>query len=148
MKRSRRSFLTLATGVAAAPALARFAKADDYPSRPIHLVAENPLGGSPDIAGRLIAQRLCDRRGQPIVVDNRAGASGNIATEFALKAAPDGYTILVDIATNAINTSIYSDLAFNFMTHAAPVASISLIPFVMEVKPNVPAKTIPEFIAY
>jgi tripartite-type tricarboxylate transporter receptor subunit TctC len=148
MKRSRRSFLTLAAGVVAAPALARFAAADDYPSRPIHLVVQIPPGGSPDIVGRLMAQWLSDRLGQPVVVDNRAGASGNIATEFALKAPADGYTILLAMSANAINPSIYSDLHFNFMRDAAPVASISLIPLVMEVNPNVPAKTIPEFIAY
>ena len=148
MKRSRRNFLILATGAAASPALSRIAKADDYPSRPLHLVVQIPPGGSPDIVGRLMAQWLSDRLGQPVVVDNRAGASGNIATEFALKAAPDGYTLLLAMSANAINPSIYSDLHFNFMHDAAPVASISLIPLVMEVNPNVPAKTIPEFIAY
>ena len=148
MKRSRRNFLILATGAAASPALARIAKADDYPSRPIHLVIQIPPGGSPDIVGRLMAQWLSDRLGQPVVVDNRAGASGNIGTEFALKAAPDGYTLLLAMSANAINPSIYNDLHFNFMQDAAPVASISLIPLVMEVNPNVPAKTIPEFIAY
>ena len=148
MKRSRRNFLIVATGAAASPALARIAKADDYPSRPLHLVVQIPPGGSPDIVGRLMAQWLSDRLGQPVVVDNRAGASGNIGTEFALKAAPDGYTLLLAMSANAINPSIYSDLHFNFMHDAAPVASISLIPLVMEVNPNVPAKTIPEFIAY
>ena len=148
MKRSRRNFLIMATAAAATPAMARVARADDYPSRPIHLVVQIPPGGSPDIVGRLIAQWLSDRLGQPVVVDNRAGASGNIGTEFALKAAPDGYTLLLAMSSNSINPSIYSDLHFNFMRDAAPVASISHIPLVMEVNPNVPAKTIPEFIAY
>ena len=125
----------LATGVAASPALARIAKADDYPSRPIHLIVQTPPGGSPDIVGRLMAQWLSERLGQPVVVDNRAGASGNIATEFALKATPDGYTLLLAMSSNAINPSIYNDLHFNFMHDAAPVASISLIPLVMEVNP-------------
>jgi tripartite-type tricarboxylate transporter receptor subunit TctC len=147
MTHSRRTFLMLATA-AAMPTLARIAKADDYPSRPLHLVVQIPPGGSPDIVGRLMAQWLSERLGQPVVVDNRAGASGNIATEFALKAVPDGYTLLLAMSSNAINPSIYSDLHFNFMRDAAPVASISLIPLVMEVNPNVPAKTIPEFIAY
>src|ERR1700685_3960184 len=147
MTHSRRSFLMLATA-AATPALARVAKADDYPSRPLHLIVQIPPGGSPDIVGRLMAQWLSERLGQPVVVDNRAGASGNIATEFALKAAPDGYTLLLAMSANAINPSLYNDLHFNFMRDAAPVASISLIPLVMEVNPNVPAKTIPEFIAY
>jgi tripartite-type tricarboxylate transporter receptor subunit TctC len=148
MKRSRRNFLILATGVAATPALARIASADDYPSRPLHLIVQIPPGGSPDIVGRLMGQWLSERLGQPVVVDNRAGASGNIGTEYALKAAPDGYTLLLAMSANAINPSIYSDLHFNFMRDAAPVASISLIPLVMEVNPAVPAKTIPEFIAY
>jgi tripartite-type tricarboxylate transporter receptor subunit TctC len=147
MTHSRRTFLMLATA-AATPALARTAKADDYPSRPLHLVVQIPPGGSPDIVGRLIAQWLSERLGQPVVVDNRAGASGNIGTEFALKAVPDGYTLLLAMSSNAINPSIYSDLHFNFMRDAAPVASISHIPLVMEVNPTVPAKTIPEFIAY
>src|ERR1700681_2429228 len=147
MTHSRRSFLMLATA-AATPALTRIAKADDYPSRPLHLIVQIPPGGSPDIVGRLMAQWLSERLGQPVVVDNRAGASGNIGTEFALKAAPDGYTLLLAMSANAINPSIYSDLHFNFMHDAAPVASISHIPLVMEVNPNVPAKTIPEFIAY
>src|SRR5579863_6172971 len=97
MKEARRQFLTLAAAAAAAPVLAqaRIARADDYPSRPIHLIVQIPPGGSPDIVGRLMAQWLSDRLGQPVVVDNRAGASGNIATEYALKAAPDGYTLLL-----------------------------------------------------
>src|ERR1700693_783349 len=148
MKRSRRNFLIVATGAAASPALVCIAKADDYPSRPLHLIVQIPPGGSPDIVGRLMAAWVSDPPGQPVVVDNRAGASGNIGTEFALKAAPDGYTLLLAMSANAINPSIYSDLHFNFMHDAAPVASISLIPLVMEVNPNVPAKTIPEFIAY
>jgi tripartite-type tricarboxylate transporter receptor subunit TctC len=147
MKQSRRNFLKVAAA-AVAPALPRIAQADDYPTRPIHLVVQIPPGGSPDIVGRLMAQWLSDRLGQPVVVDNRAGASGNIGTEYALKAAPDGYTLLLAMSANAINPSIYSDLHFNFMQDAAPVASISLIPLVMEVNPAVPAKTIPEFIAY
>src|SRR6202166_5209023 len=148
MKRSRRNFLILAMGAAASPALSRVAKADDYPSRPIHLVIQIPPGGSPDIVGRLMGQWLSERLGQPVVVDNRAGASGNIGTEFALKATPDGYTLLLAMSSNAINPSIYNDLHFNFMHDAEPVASISLIPLVMEVNPAVPANTIPEFIAY
>src|ERR1700726_3523020 len=101
MKRSRRNFLMVATGAAASPALSRVAKADDYPSRPVHLVIQIPPGGSPDIVGRLMAQWLSERLGQPVVVDNRAGASGNIATEFALKAAPDGYTLLLAMSARS-----------------------------------------------
>jgi len=148
MRHSRRNIFKLAAGAVAAPALARVAMADDYPSRPIHLVVQIPPGGSPDIVGRLMGQWLSDKLGQPVVVDNRAGASGNIGTEYALKAAPDGYTLLLAMSANAINPSIYHDLHFNFIDDAAPVASISTIPLVMEVNPSVPAKTIPEFIAY
>jgi tripartite-type tricarboxylate transporter receptor subunit TctC len=148
MQHSRRQVLSLAAGIAAAPALARSAAADDYPSRPIHLVVQTPPGGSPDIIGRLMGQWLSDKLGQPVVVDNRAGASGNIGTEYALRAAPDGYTLLLAMSSNAINASIYSDLHFNFMQGAVPIASISTIPLVMDLHPAVPAKTIPDFIAY
>jgi tripartite-type tricarboxylate transporter receptor subunit TctC len=148
MKFSRRTIFKLAAGAAAMPAVARVAKADDYPSRPIHLVVQIPPGGSPDIVGRLMGQWLSDKLGEPVVIDNRAGASGNIGTEYALKAAPDGYTLLLAMSANAINPSIYHDLHFNFIDDAAPVASISLIPLVLEVNPAVPAKTVPEFIAY
>jgi len=148
MQLRRRHFLKLAAAAVATPSLARVAMADDYPSRPIHLVVQIPPGGSPDIVGRLMGQWLSDKLGQPVVVDNRAGASGNIATEYALKATPDGYTLLLAMSANAINPSIYHDLHFNFIDDAAPVASISTIPLVMEVNPSVPAKTIPEFIAY
>jgi tripartite-type tricarboxylate transporter receptor subunit TctC len=144
----RRRFLFLAAGAAAAPILPRLASALDYPTRPVHLVVEVAAGGSPDIIGRLIAQWLSDRLGQPFVVDDRSGAAGNIATEFVVHAAPDGYTLLLAMSANAINPSIYTDLNFNFMRDAAPVASISTIPLIMEVNPAVPAKTIPEFIAY
>ena len=148
MKHSRRRILSLAAGAVAMPAVARVAMADDYPSRPIHLVVQIPPGGSPDIVGRLMGQWLSDKLGQPVVVDNRAGASGNIGTEYALKAAADGYTLLLAMSANAINPSIYHDLHFNFIDDAVPVASISLIPLILEVNPTVPAKTIPEFIAY
>jgi tripartite-type tricarboxylate transporter receptor subunit TctC len=148
MQHSRRHLLKLAAGVVAAPALAQSAAADDYPSRPIHLVVQTPAGGSPDIVARLMGQWLSEKLGQPVVVDNRAGASGNIGTEYALRAAPDGYTLLLAMSSNAINASIYSDLHFNFMQDAVPIASISTIPLVMDLHPAVPVKTIPEFIAY
>ena len=148
MKHSRRKIFQLAAGAVVMPAVTRIAMADDYPSRPIHLVVQTPPGGSPDIVGRLMGQWLSDKLGQPVVVDNRAGASGNIGTEYSVKAAPDGYTLLLAMSANAINPSIYHDLHFDFMADAAPVASISLIPLILEVNPAVPAKTIPEFIAY
>ena len=128
--------------------MSRIAGAQSYPTRPVHLIVSVAAGGSPDIIGRLTAQWLSDQLGQPFVVDNRAGAAGNIGTEFALKAAPDGYTLLLALSANAINASLYKDLQFNFIRDAAPIASIATIPLIMEVNPSVPAKTIPEFIAY
>jgi len=144
----RRTFLHLAIGASVAPTLPRLAFAVDYPTRPAHLIVEVAAGGSPDIIGRLIAQWLSEKLGQPFVVDDRAGAAGNIATEYALKEAPDGYTLLLAMSSNAINASVYTNLNFNFIRDAAPVASIATIPLIMEVNPSVPAKTIPEFIAY
>src|ERR1700733_4327887 len=124
------------------------ASAQSYPTRPVHLIVGVAAGGSPDIIGRLIAQWLSEQLGQPFVVDNRAGAASNIGTEFAVKAAPDGYTLLVAPSANAINASLYDDLPFNFLNDTAPVASIATIPLIMEVNPSVPAKTVPEFIVY
>src|SRR5262249_55872348 len=148
MKVLRRQFLHWAGSALALPAMSRIARAQSYPARPVHLIVSVAAGGSPDIIGRLIAQWLSERLGQPFVVDNRAGAASNIGTEFALKAAPDGYTLLLALSSNAINASLYKDLQFNFIRDAAPVASIATIPLIMEVNPSVPVKTIPEFIAY
>ncbi len=145
---SRRKLLCLTAGIATLQALPRSVTAQTYPARPAHLIVEVAAGGSPDIVGRLIAQWLSERLGQPFVVDNRAGAAGNIGSEFALKAPPDGYTLLLAMSSNAINASLYTDLHFDFIRDAAPVASIATIPLIMEVNPLVPAKTIPEFIAY
>jgi tripartite-type tricarboxylate transporter receptor subunit TctC len=149
---SRRKFLHAAAGsgasVLALPLVPQPVAAQTYPARPVHLIVSVSAGGSPDIIGRLMAQWLSDRLGQPFVVDNRAGAAGNIGTEYVLKAAPDGYTLLLALSANAINASLYKDLPYNFMRDAAPVASIATIPLIMEVNPEVPAKTIPEFIAF
>jgi tripartite-type tricarboxylate transporter receptor subunit TctC len=144
----RRRFLHLAAGAAALPAVSRFAWAQTYPSRPVRLIVTTPAGGSPDIIARLIGQWLSERLGQPIVVDNRSGASGNIGTEIVVRAPPDGYTLLMALSLNAINAALYDNLPFNFIRDTAPVASIASIPLVMEVNPSVPAKTVPEFIAY
>lgn len=148
MKLPRRQFLHLAGGAAALPAMSFIASAQSYPTRPVHLIVGVAAGGSPDIIGRLIAQWLSEQLGQPFVVDNRAGAASNIGTEFAVKAAPDGYTLLLALSANAINASLYDDLPFNFLNDTAPVASIATIPLIMEVNPSVPAKTVPEFIVY
>jgi tripartite-type tricarboxylate transporter receptor subunit TctC len=145
---ARRRILRLAASVAALPAFARGAAADTYPSRPVKLIVGLPAGGAPDIYARLIADWLSERLHQPFVVENRPGASGNIATEAVIRAAPDGYTLLMVIAPNVINPTLYPHLKSNFIHESTPVASIGGSPFVMVVNPSVPAKTVPEFIAY
>jgi tripartite-type tricarboxylate transporter receptor subunit TctC len=148
MRLHRRRFLYLATGAAALPVAPRLVRAQSYPSRPVKLIVTVPAGGSPDIIGRLIAQWLSERLGQAFVVENKPGASTNIGTELALKSAPDGGTLLLAMSSNAINGSLYHHLNFNFMRDAEPVASISTIPLVLDVNPEVPAKNVTEFIAY
>src|SRR5580658_220391 len=145
-KIARRKFLRLAAASPTLSLLPRPAKAQSYPTRPIRLIVQVPPGGSPDIVARIMGQWLSEKLGQPVVVDNRPGASGNIATEFVTKATPDGYTLLLSMSSNAINASLYQHLNFNFMQDTAPVASISLIPLVMDVNSAVPAKSVPEFI--
>ena len=148
MKLPRRNFLHLAAGAAALPAVSRIAMAQTYPSRPVRLIVTTAAGGSPDIIARLIGQWLSERLGQPIIVDNRPGAGTNIGTEIGVRAPPDGYTLLMALSANAINATVYDKLPFNFIRDTAPVASIASIPLIMEVNPSVPAKTVPEFIAY
>ncbi len=146
MKVARRRFLQFAAGIAALPASIVWAQA--YPTRPVRLIVGLPAGGTPDIYARLIAEWLSERLGEPFVVENRPGASGNIATELVVRAAPDGYTLLLVIAPNVINATLYPDLKYNFIRDTAPVASIGGSPFVMVVNPSFPANTVPEFIAY
>ena len=148
MKLPRRQILHLAAGAAALPAVSRIAMAQTYPSRPVRLIVTTAAGGSPDIIARLIGQWLSERLGQPIIVDNRPGAGTNIGTEIGVRAPPDGYTLLMALSANAINATLYDKLPFNFIRDTAPVASIASIPLIMEVNPSVPAKTVPEFIAY
>src|SRR5208282_2094713 len=148
MQLPRRRFLQLGAGVAALPALSRLSRADTYPARPVRLIVTVPAGGSPDIIGRLMAQWLSERLGQPFVIENRPGASANIGTEVVVKAPPDGYTLLLAMSANAINASTYQHMNFNFMRDTAPVASIATIPLVMIENLAVPAMTVPEFIAY
>jgi len=124
------------------------AKAADYPTRPVHIIVGYPPGGSTDIVARLIGNWLSQRLGQQFIVENRAGAGNNIGTEQVTKAAPDGYTMLLVNPANAINSSLYKKLNFNFLRDIDPVASVIQVPNVMEVNPSVPAKTVPEFIAY
>ena len=141
----RRQFLYLAGAAAAAPTLAF---GETYPSRPIHMVVGFAAGGGADIMARLIGQPLGALLGQQIVVDNRPGAGTNIATEVVVKAAPDGYTLLLANSPNTINTTLYDNLSFDFSRDTVPVASIGRVPLVMVVNPSLPVKTVPEFIAY
>src|SRR5262245_21972640 len=148
MKLPRRNFLHLAASAAALPAISRFAWAQAYPARPVHLIVGAPPGGPADIVARLMSQWLSERFDRPFIIDNRPGAATNIGTEAVVKAVPDGYTLLFVTSINAANAALYDNLNFNFIRDIAPVASIDRLPFVMEVNPSVPANTAPEFIAY
>ncbi|HVT30787.1 MAG TPA: tripartite tricarboxylate transporter substrate binding protein [Lacipirellulaceae bacterium] len=144
----RRRFLHLAAGAAALPAVLRPASALDYPTRPVRIIVGFAAGGTGDTVARLTGQWLSERLGQPFIVENRPGAGTNIATKEVVEAAPDGYTLLLVTSSNAINATMYDHLNFNFIRDIAPVASVMRVPNVMEVNPAVPAKTVPEFIAY
>jgi tripartite-type tricarboxylate transporter receptor subunit TctC len=144
----RRQFLHLAAGAAALPALSRFAWAQTYPTRPVHIIVGFSAGGTTDIGARLIAQWLSDRLGRPFVIENRPGVGTHIATEAVVRAPADGYTLLMVTGVNAINASLYDKLNYNFVRDIAPVASVIRSPFVLEVYPAVPVKTVPELIAY
>ena len=148
MKLPRRHFLHLAAGAAAMPAMPRGASALDYPTRPVRIIAGFPPGAAPDILARLVGQELSERLGQQFVVENRPGAGSNIGTEIVAKAPPDGYTLLLVVSSNAINTTLYPNLSFDFIRDIVPVAMIGGTPFVMVVTRSFQAKTIPEFIAY
>jgi tripartite-type tricarboxylate transporter receptor subunit TctC len=145
----RRRFLQLAAGAAALPAATRVARADTYPTRAVHLVAGFAPGSASDINARLVGQWLSERLGQPFIIDNRAGAGGNIATEFVVRAPADGYTLLYASTAIAINETLYAGkLSFNSQKDLAPVASVVRTPVVMEVNRDLPVKTVAEFIAY
>jgi tripartite-type tricarboxylate transporter receptor subunit TctC len=144
---NRRNFLHLAAGAAALPVVLRIAAAQTYPTRPVRLIAPFPPGGSIDLTARLIGQWLTERLGQQVVIENRAGAGGNIGSEVAMNSAPDGYTLLLCSVANAISATLYDKLNYDFRD-VAPVAAISRAPNVMAVNPSVPANTVPEFIAY
>jgi tripartite-type tricarboxylate transporter receptor subunit TctC len=148
MKLPRRNFLHLAAGAAALPAFSRVARAQTYPSRPVRIIVGFAPGGATDIMARLMGQSLSERLGQQFVIENRPGAASNVGTEAVVNAAPDGYTLLVVTSVNAINASLYEKLNFNLIRDVAPVASIHREPFVMEVNPSVPVKTVAEFIAH
>ena len=138
----------LAAVAAAFPALSRIARAQAYPTRPVRIIVGFAAGGATDIIARLLGQWLSERLGQPFVIENRTGAATNIATEAVVRAPPDGYTLLLVGSPNAINATLYDNLNFNFMRDIAPVASLIRSALVMVVHPSVPAKTLPEFIAY
>jgi tripartite-type tricarboxylate transporter receptor subunit TctC len=148
VKVSRRMVLHMAAGVAALAAVPRHAWSQTYPARPVRILVGFAPGGPADIVARLIGQGLSQRLGQQFVVENRTGAGTNLATEAVVNAPPDGYTLLLVTSANFINATLYQKLNFNFIRDIAPVASVSREPAVMLVHPSVPAKTIPEFIAY
>jgi len=148
MKLHRRKFLHMAAGAAALPAVSRSAWAQVWPWRPVRIIVGFAAGGSADIVARLLGQWLSERLGQPFVIENRPGAASNLAAEAVAKAAPDGYTLLLASVANAINVTLYDKVGFNFLGDIASVASILRNPYVMEVNPSLPAKTVPEFIAY
>jgi len=148
MKLHRREFLHLAAGAAALPAVSRTAVAQAYPSRPVRLVVPFAAGGPTDIVARLTGQWLSERLGQQFIIENRPGAGGTIGTEAVVRAVPDGYTLLQAAAYNVVNAALYDNLSFNFERDITPVASMISVPLVMVVNPSLPARTVPEFIAY
>jgi tripartite-type tricarboxylate transporter receptor subunit TctC len=146
---SRRNLLRLGAGAAALPALPRLARAQkSYPTRSVLLLVGYAAGGPTDICARLIAEWLSQRLGQQVVVENRSGAGSNIATEAALRADPDGYTLLLVTQSNSINATLYRHLNFDFMREIAPIAGIMQAPSLLEVNPSLPVKSVAEFIAY
>jgi tripartite-type tricarboxylate transporter receptor subunit TctC len=148
MKLPRRRFLNLAASAVALPALVRTARADIYPSRPIHLLVGFPPGGAADIIARLTAQMLSERLGQPFIVENRGSAGQQIAAEAVVNAPPDGYTLLLLATPNVINGMLNPNLNFNFTHDLAPIGGVDLNPLILEVHPSLPVKTVPDLIAY
>src|SRR5207342_3622297 len=148
MKLPRRKFLDLAAGAVVLPVVARAARAQAYPIRPVRLIVCFAAGGPSDITARLIGQWLSERLGQSFIIEDQPGAGGNLATEMVVRARPDGYTLLNVASANVWNASLYDNLSFNFIRDIASVACISRTPGVMVVHPSFPARTVPEFIAY
>ena len=148
MRLHRRRFLHLAAGTAALSAVSRTAWSQAYPSRPVTLVVTFPAGSSPDIIARLAAQHMSERLGQNVVVENKPGAGGNIATEYVTRATPDGYTLLMPVSTNAVNMALYRNLSFDFQRDIAPIAGIAKTAFVINAPSSFPAQDLNEFIAY
>ena len=148
MELGRRKFLHLAAATVALPALSRPARSESFPARPMRLVVGYAAGGVNDILARIVGQSLSEQLGQSFVIENKAGAGSNIATETVVRSQPDGYTLLLASAANAINATLYDKLNFDFIRDVAPVAGISQVSNVMVVKPTFPAKSVAEFIAY
>src|SRR5215831_7115704 len=148
MKLPRRQFLHLAAGAAALPVVSRFVWAQAYPTRPVRIIVPQAPGGGTDIRARLIGQWLSERLGQPFVVENRPGAGGTIGTEAAVKAPPDGHTLLLIGTSSAINATLYQNLSFNLLRDMSPIGSISRNTLVFVVHPSVPVRSVPELIAY
>ena len=144
----RRQFLNLAVGAATLPVTSRFVRAENYPTRPVHLIVGFFAGGMTDILSRILAEWLLGHFGQQFIVENQAGAGTNIATERVVRAPPDGYMLLMATSSNAINATLYDHLNFDFLRDTAPVASVARTPLVMTVNPSFPARTVPEFVAY
>lgn len=144
----RRQFLSLAAGAAALPAMSHIALAQAYPARPVRILVGYPAGGSADLHARIMSQWLTQRLGQQFVVENRPGASGNIATEAVVRSQPDGYTLLLAATADAVNASLYANMSFNFVRDIAPVSGIVRGGTAMVVHPSFPSKTVPEFISY
>jgi tripartite-type tricarboxylate transporter receptor subunit TctC len=144
----RRQFLHLAAGAATLPVTSRFADAENYPTRPVHLVVGFFAGGLTDILARILAEWLSKRFRQQFIVDNQPGAGTTIATERVVRTSPDGYTLLMATSSNAINATLYVHLNFDFLRDTTPVASVARTPLVMTVNPSFPAQTVPEFITY
>jgi tripartite-type tricarboxylate transporter receptor subunit TctC len=148
MTLARRTFLHMAAAAAVLPLAPRVSRADTYPARPVRVLVGFSAGSASDIIARLTAQRLSEQLGQPFVVENHPGAATNLAAEDVVRATPDGYTLLLLTSTNSVNATLYTNLNFNLRTDIATVASIDIVPYVMEVNNSVPAKTVAEFIAY
>lgn len=148
MRYSRRIFFHIAAITAGVPLLSRRASAEAYPSRPVHMIADIPAGLAPDVLARLVGPQLAQRLRQDFVVEDRPGAGGNIGAEYVIRAAPDGYTLLVMISGNAANATLYPNLDFNFVRDIAPIAFLGYTPFVVVVNPSAPIKTMSDLIAY
>jgi tripartite-type tricarboxylate transporter receptor subunit TctC len=148
MRLPRRQFLQFAAGAAALPATSRLARAQAYPARPVRIIVGFPAGGATDILARLTGQWLSERLGQQFIIENRAGAGGNIGTEAVVRAPADGYTLLQIATPNGLSAALYTNLNFNFVRDIAPVIGIMRTSYAVVVHPSVPATTVPEFIAY